>query len=152
MKDSSQTFSNSLGSPATEDWWNTEAGREILILEDSTVRAVFDGQTGAWLDFQHKPTGWKIQRRPELGQSFRAYATWKDRLFNPVSGLSCELRSAVVGAPSQEISFHWDFLRTARGVKLPISLVTHVRLERGQLIFSGTMTNGSDATITTLSW
>jgi hypothetical protein len=152
MKNSSQNPINSLGSPATEDWWNSDAGREILILEDPTVRAVFDAKTGAWIDFQHKATGWRIQKRAELGQSFRAYATWKDRLFNPVSGLNCELRSAAVDAPSQEISFHWDLLQTVHGMRLPVSLVTGVRLERGQLLFSGTITNASDATITTLSW
>ena len=94
MKNSSPEPRRSLGSPFSEDWWNSEAGQERLILEDPTVRAVFDAKTGAWIDFEHKPTGWKIQQRVELGQSFRAYAAWKDRLFNPVSGLSCQLRHA----------------------------------------------------------
>ena len=98
MKSSSQEPIRSLGSPSTEDWWNSEAGHEHLILEDPTVRAVFDAKTGAWIDFQYKPTGWKIQKRAELGQSFRAYAAWKDRLFNPVSGLSCRLRRATIDA------------------------------------------------------
>ena len=94
MKNSSQRQFEPLGSPSTEDWWNPGAGYELLILEDSTLRAAFDAKTGAWIDFQYKPTGWKIQQRVELGQSFRAFAAWKDRLFNPISGLSCQLRRA----------------------------------------------------------
>jgi Domain of unknown function (DUF6259) len=140
------------GSPSVEDWWNSEAGHDLLILEDRTVRAVFDAKTGAWIDFQHKPTGWKIQKRAELGQPFRAYAAWKDRLFNPVSGLRCRLHRATLDASSQQISLEWDQLRTSGGIELAANLFTQVRLEQGRLTFSGGLKNGSDATITTLSW
>src|SRR6266403_3873384 len=137
MKSTDQETIKSLGSPSTEDWWNSEAGHELLILEDQTVRAAFDARTGAWIDFQYKPSAWKIQQRFELGQSFRAYATWKDRLFNPVSGLSCRLRQSTVDAAGQQISFKWDQLRTSGGIELSVSLSTQVRLEQGRLTFSG---------------
>jgi Domain of unknown function (DUF6259) len=152
MKNSSPEPRRSLGSPLSEDWWNSEAGQERLILEDPTVRAVFDAKTGAWIDYEHKPTGWKIQQRVELGQSFRAYAAWKDRLFNPVSGLSCQLRHATLDDSAQQITFDWDKLRTSGGLELPVTLRAQVRLEQGRLTFSGRLENGSDATITTLSW
>ena len=152
MKNFTQEPIRSLGSPLSEDWWNPQAGQELLILEDSTVRAVFDAESGAWIDYQHKRTGWKIQKRTELGQSFRAYATWKDRLFNPVSGLSCRLRQSTVDAAGQQISFKWDQLRTTGGIELAVSLSTQVQLEQGRLTFSGSLQNASDATITTLSW
>jgi hypothetical protein len=152
MKNSSPEPGRSLGSPFSEDWWNSEAGQERLILEGSTVRAVFDAKTGAWIDFQHKSTGWKIQQRAELGQSFRAYAAWKDRLFNPVSGLNCQLRHAAVDGSAQQITFEWDQLRTSGGLELAVTLRTQVRLEQGRLTFSGRLENASDATITTLSW
>ncbi|HSZ28092.1 MAG TPA: hypothetical protein VK768_07885, partial [Chthoniobacterales bacterium] len=149
MKDSTQEPIRSLGSPLSEDWWNPQAGQELLILEDPTVRAVFDAESGAWIDYQQKRTGWKIQKRTELGQSFRAYATWKDRLFNPVSGLSCRLRQSTVDAAGQQISFKWDQLRTAGGIELAVSLSTQVQLEQGRLTFSGSLQNASDAKITT---
>lgn len=152
MKNSAREPKRSLGSPLSEDWWNSEAGHELLILEDPTVRAVFDAKTGAWIDFQYKPTGWKIQKRTELGQSFRAYAAWKDRLFNPVSGLVCRLCRATVDTSGQQISFEWDTLRTSAGIELAVSLSTLVRLEQGRLTFSGRLSNASDATITTFSW
>ena len=152
MKNSSPEPRRSLGSPNNEDWWNSAAGQDQLILEDPTVRAVFDGKTGAWIDFQYKPTGWKIQQRTELGQSFRAYAAWKDRLFNPVSGLSCRLRDATIDASAQQLTFEWDQLRTSGGLELAVTLRTQVRLEQGRLTFSGRLQNASDATITTLSW
>ncbi len=152
MKHSSPEPRRSLGSPNNEDWWNSAAGQDQLILEDPTVRAVFDGKTGAWIDFQYKPTGWKIQQRTELGQSFRAYAAWKDRLFNPVSGLNCRLRDATIDASAQQLTFKWDQLRTSGGLELAVTLRTQVRLEQGRLTFSGRLQNASDATITTLSW
>ncbi len=152
MKSSSHEAIRSLGSPASEDWWNSEAGHQLLILEDPTTRAVFDAKTGAWIDFQYKSTGWRIQKRAELGQSFRAYAAWKDRLFNPVSGLDCRLRRATIDVASQKISFEWDQLRTSGGIELAVSLFTQVSLEHGRMTFSGSLRNMSDATITTLSW
>jgi Domain of unknown function (DUF6259) len=152
MKNSSPEPRRSLGSPLSEDWWNSEAGHELLILEDPTVRAVFDAKTGAWIDYEHKPTGWKIQQRVELGQSFRAYAAWKDRLFNPVSGLSCQLRHATLDDSAQKITFEWDQLRTSGSLELAVTLRAQVRLEQGRLTFSGRLENASDATITTLSW
>ena len=152
MKSTDQETIKSLGSPSTEDWWNSEAGHELLILEDQTVRAAFDARTGAWIDFQYKPSGWKIQQRFELGQSFRAYAAWKDRLFNPISGLSCQLRRATIDPAAQQIRFEWGQLLVSGGIELAVSLVTQVHLEQGQLTFSGSLKNSSDATITTLSW
>src|SRR5580700_6411885 len=129
MKNSTQEPIRPLGSPFSEDWWNSEAGQKQLILEDPTVRAVFDAKTGAWIAFEHKPTGWKIQQRAELGQSFRAYTAWKDRLFNPVSGLSCQLRDATVDDAGQQITFEWDQLRTSGGLDLAVTLRAQVRLE-----------------------
>jgi Domain of unknown function (DUF6259) len=152
MKNSSPEPRRSLGSPLSEDWWNSEAGQERLILEDPTVRAVFDAKTGAWIDYEYKPTGWKIQQRVELGQSFRAYAAWKDRLFNPVSGLSCQLRHATLDDSAQKITLEWGQLRTSGGLELAVTLRAQVRLEQGRLTFSGRLENASDATITTLSW
>jgi hypothetical protein len=152
MKNSPEELSKSLGSPLTEDWWNSEAGQELLILEDPTVRAVFDAKTGAWIDYQHKPTGWKVQNRAELGQSFRAYASWPDRLYNPISGLNCRLRQATIDDAGQKISFEWDHFLTSAGVELAVTLFTQVHLKDGQLTFSGNLQNSSDATITTLSW
>jgi hypothetical protein len=113
MKNSFQLTNRSPGSPSVDDWWNPDAGRELLILEDQKVRTVFDAKTGAWIDFQHKTTGWKVQKRAELGQSFRAYVTRQDRLFNPVSGLGCRLARATVDLSSQQINLEWDRLHTS---------------------------------------
>ena len=44
MKNSAQEPIKSLGSPKSEDWWDSEAGHEILVLEDPQVRAVFDAK------------------------------------------------------------------------------------------------------------
>ncbi|HYY26769.1 MAG TPA: DUF6259 domain-containing protein [Chthoniobacterales bacterium] len=152
MSKSNQLTNQTPGSPSVEDWWNEGAGREPLILEDQKVRAVFDAKTGAWIDYQHKATGWKALKRAELGQSFRAYVTWKDRLFNPVSGLRCRLARATIDVSSRQINLEWDRLQTSGGTALAVNLFTEVRLEEGRLKFSGRLKNGSDATITTLSW
>ena len=152
MNDSHHATNRPPGSPSLEDWWNSDAGQECFVLEDQTVLAVFDAKTGAWIDLQYKTGGWKIQKRAELGQPFRAYAAWKDRLFNPISGLRCHLVRATIDALSQQINFQWDQLHTSGGIALAVNLSTRVRLEHGQMTFTGSLKNESDATITTLSW
>ncbi|MBV9671677.1 MAG: hypothetical protein JO076_02480 [Verrucomicrobia bacterium] len=152
MSSVSHGMSRSPGSPSVEDWWNSNAGSEVLALEDENVRAVFDSTTGAWIGFQNKASGWKVHRRPELGQCFRLYATWEDRLFNPINGLHCRLVSAALDDSSNEIRFEWDSMHAQDGIELQINLVTRVRLHQGQLKFSGSLKNQSDATVTTLSW
>ena len=54
---------------------------EEVILEDSELRAAFDPVSGALTALEYKPTGWAIQKRPELGVSFWMYVPlpdWRD--------------------------------------------------------------------------
>ena len=151
MNNTSYAAEKSLGSPATEDWWNSKVSPEIFILEDATLRAAFDKQDWRLDRFSAEIERLENPKTSSTGTSSRAYATWKDRLYNPVNGLNCELRSAVLDASSQSILFRWDRFDSQRGPNWP-SASTQVRLEQGQLIFSGTLKNDSEATITTLSW
>ena len=114
-------------------------------------------ESGAWIDYQHKTTGWKIQKRTELGQSFRAYATWKDRLIQSRQRveLPSSAQSTVDAAWTDKSVFEWEFsCAPSRGIEIGRSVCsTQVQLEQGQPnLFRYDLQNASDATITTLSW
>src|SRR5262245_16647680 len=57
-----------------------------LMLEDEDLRATFDPKNGALTTLVNKRTGWKVQRRPELGLSFRLLVPLPDQRNNPVNG------------------------------------------------------------------
>jgi hypothetical protein len=44
-----------------------------VILEDATFFIAFDAVSGALTRLKQKSSGWEIQRRPELGLSFRLH-------------------------------------------------------------------------------
>ncbi len=57
-----------------------------VTLEDHSLRVAFDSDSGALTRFENKTTHWVIERRPELGVSFRLYAPLPNRRYNPVFG------------------------------------------------------------------
>src|ERR1035437_4684262 len=57
-----------------------------LVLENHALKAVFNGKTGALETLAGKKSGWVINRRPELGLSFRMLLPLEGRRNNPVLG------------------------------------------------------------------
>src|ERR1017187_6729350 len=57
-----------------------------VTLEDHSLLATFDTDSGALTRFENKSTHWTIERRPELGVSFRLHAPLPDRRDNFVLG------------------------------------------------------------------
>jgi hypothetical protein len=51
-------------------------------LENDLIQADCDTGTGALVALRNKRTGWEIQERPELAQSFRMVVPLPDRLLN----------------------------------------------------------------------
>ncbi|HEY0790342.1 MAG TPA: hypothetical protein VGD78_04690, partial [Chthoniobacterales bacterium] len=140
------------GSPRSEDWFNPRAGQETVVLEDDQTRATFDAVTGALLGLRSQRTGWDIQGRAALGQSFRAYVTLPDRLYGPVNGLQCRLGGVEVSEDRRTATFTWEELHLQSGERLPIRFTGRASLQRGELHFAGQLENQSAATVTTLSW
>lgn len=59
--------------------------REI-VMQDSKVLVAFDSNTGALTRLVSKTTNWTIERRPDLGISFRVLVPLPDRQDNFVLG------------------------------------------------------------------
>ena len=57
-----------------------------IALEDDALRVAFDSDSGALARMESKPKHWVIERRPELGVSFRLFAPSPHRRYNPVLG------------------------------------------------------------------
>ena len=47
---------------------------DLMILEDAQIKATFDTDSGALVGLERKEPHWVIERRPELGVSFRLMA------------------------------------------------------------------------------
>jgi hypothetical protein len=61
------------------------AGSEV-VLEDNQILVAFDSDTGALTRMEDGSSHWMIERRPELGVSFRLFAPLPNRRYNPVLG------------------------------------------------------------------
>src|ERR1700684_806740 len=57
-----------------------------VILEDDQLLVGFDANSGVLTRFERKSTNWILERRPELGVSFRLHAPMPDRRDNFVLG------------------------------------------------------------------
>lgn len=122
-----------------------------IILEDQSLRCEFSRETGALVGWLAKESGWLIQRRPELGISFRLLAPLPDRRDNFILGHRQRLVS--VEQPSNtQLRLTWKDLQSEHGGRLPITFTSVVKLEDGDLTFAGEVVNGSDLTIETVDY
>lgn len=100
---------------------------------------------------EDKATHWLIERRPELGVSFRLFAPLPDRRWNPVYGQ--KQRAVEVNKVSDnEVELKWSNLVSENGGVLPITFSADVTLNHGALTFSSTLQNDSDLTVETIDY
>ncbi len=113
----------------------------LLRLENEVQEALFDSATGALVSLRHKPTGWTIEGRPELAQSFEMVVPLPERLLNRVDGR----QQTVTGLRSegQRLIFHWARLTSEHGGALEIELTCQVELGADGLSFAAEITNRS---------
>jgi len=120
-------------------------------LHDNVLSISFDSQSGALTRLEDKSAHWVIERRPELGASFRLYAPLPARRYNPVFGQ--KQRAAEVRKVSDnEIRIRWENLVSENGGVLPMSLTADVTLRNGALTFAATLKNDSDLTVETIEY
>lgn len=124
---------------------------EELVLENASFRVAFDRQSGALTRLERRSTGWQIQRRPELGISFRLLAPLPTRRDNFVYGQK-QHASTVEKTSPNEIRIVWENLLSEHGGRLPISVVAIATLEKDELQFTATLKNDSDLTIETIDY
>lgn len=122
-----------------------------ITLEDNSMKVSFDSDSGALTQIVDKFTHWTIERRPQLGASFRLYAPLPNRRYNPVFGKDQHVAN-IRTLSNNEIEMQWTNLLSQNGGHLPITLTADVTLTNDVLIFAATLENHSPLTIETIEY
>src|SRR5580698_4484070 len=80
-----------------------------VTLEDNSLLISFDSDSGALTRFENKNPHWLVERRPELGVSFRLFAPLPTRRYNPVLGQK-QHAAEVRKVSDNEITIQWNNL------------------------------------------
>lgn len=126
-------------------------GREVVALEDDELRVVFDAATGALIHLIRKSTGWTVQRRPQLGISFRLLAPLPKRRSNFVHGPK-QMLASLERISAQKVRFQWKNLLSDHGGILPITFTATITLENGALNFESELINNSHLVVETVDY
>ncbi len=122
-----------------------------VTLQDKTLLVAFDSNTGALTRLEDKSAHWIIERRPELGASFRLHAPMPDRRDNFVLGEK-QRASEVRKISDNTVQLEWKNLVSEHAGVLPITFRATVTLENGALRFEGTLVNESPLVVETLEY
>ncbi|MDR1096932.1 MAG: DUF6259 domain-containing protein [Tannerella sp.] len=122
-----------------------------LVLQDESILVAFDRHTGALVRMENKHTGWIIERRPELGISFRMHVPLEERRYNFVHGQKQKVKKAEK-VSAGEIRLQWSELESENGGTLPITLTAVITLQNGALTFNTSVDNRSKLTVETVDY
>ncbi|MHB1856230.1 MAG: DUF6259 domain-containing protein, partial [Acidobacteriaceae bacterium] len=122
-----------------------------IVLEDREVLIAFDADSGALTRFHRKSTQWAIQRRPELGISFRLLAPLPDRRNNFVLGQK-QRAVEVKKLSDQQVRLQWKNLVSEHGGVLPMTFTALVTLDSGAVTFDSSLINDSPLTVETIDY
>lgn len=126
------------------------SAREITLSDDALLVA-FDSHSGALTRLEDKAAKWTIERRPELGVSFRLFAPLPERRYDPVLGQK-QKAAEVKKLSDHEIRLQWKDLKSENGGTLPMTLTAIVTLTNGVLTFNATLQNNSPLTVETIDY
>lgn len=122
-----------------------------VVLENCEFLVAFDRDSGALTRLVRKSTSWTIERRPELGVSFRLLAPLPHQRDNEVLGAK-QRAASVEKVSDHEVRLLWTNLRSEHGGVLPITLTATVTLENDALKFDAALVNDSQLTIETIDY
>lgn len=122
-----------------------------VTLQDEKLLVAFDAGSGALTRLENKATHWTIERRPELGASFRLLAPLPDRRDNFVLGQK-QRAVEVRKISNNEVRIQWKNLAGEHGGVLPMNLTATVTLTNGVLNFGATLENNSSLTVETVDY
>jgi hypothetical protein len=122
-----------------------------VTLQDKTLLAAFDANSGALTRLEDKSTHWVIERRPELGVSFRLHAPLPNRRDNFVLGEK-QPAAEVKKLSDNRLTLEWKNLVSEHGGVLPMTFHATVTLENGVLKFDGTLRNDSPLVVETIEY
>jgi hypothetical protein len=123
-----------------------------VILEDATLKAVFDKKTGRLVSLISKKTNWQIQGRGYLSRSFRMAVPMPGRKDNCVYGERQVLRKVELFKDNKKIVFTWNKLQSDCGQELDIEFKGIIELTQDGLQFSAGITNKSSFTVEAVYW
>jgi hypothetical protein len=127
-----------------------DAVADDVTLQDHSLLVSFDSNSGALTRMEDKVTHWVIERRPELGISFRLFAPLPDRRWNPVYGP--KQRAEVTKVSDNEVQIKWNNLQSENGGVLPMTFSADVTLNHGILTFKSMLQNDSQLTVETIDY
>ena len=128
-----------------------DAGRSEVVLEDKELLVAFDTRSGALTRMVRKSTNWVVQRRPELGVSFRLLAPLPHQRANFVLGQK-QTAAKVEKVSPNEVQIVWKDPVSEHGGVVPLTLTATAMLVDGVLTFNATLVNNSSLTIETIDY
>ena len=123
-----------------------------IILEDSTLKAVFDKNSGRLVSLISKKTDWQMQRRGYLSRSFRLAVPVPGRRDNCVYGEKQGSCKAEITKDNKKVVFTWDKLASDCDNKLDIRFTGTVELTDDGLQFTAQLDNHSPYTVEAVYW
>lgn len=125
-------------------------GSEV-VLEDKELLVAFDKNSGALTRMARKSTNWLVERRPELGVSFRLLAPLPQQRANFIYGQR-QTAAKVEKVSSNQVQIVWKDPVSQHGGVVPLTLAATATLENGVLTFTATLENNSALTLETLDY
>ena len=122
-----------------------------VTVEDNQLRVAFDENSGALTRLEYLSTHWIIERRPELGISFRLHAPLPDRRDNFVLGQK-QRAAEVKKLSDHQVRIQWRNPISEHGGVLPMTLTATVTLKGGALTFDATIENHSPLMVETIDY
>jgi hypothetical protein len=135
---------------ATQAGEQPTASRHV-ILEDSELLVAFDADSGALMRMVRKSSEWMIERRPELGASFRLLVPLPKQRANFVIGQK-QHAVKVEKVSESKIEILWKDPLSEHGGVIPLDFSVVVSLENGTLSFNCALDNRSDLPVETIEY
>ncbi|TSJ42714.1 hypothetical protein FO440_00540 [Mucilaginibacter corticis] len=125
-------------------------GDKEIIIQDDSLLVAFDANNGALVRMERKSTHWLIEKRAELGATFRMLVPLPNQRSNYVSGQGQPAHVEKIS--EHEVRIHWDKLTSDHGGVLPMKFTGIVTLNNGELTFNASLENNSNLTVETIDY
>jgi hypothetical protein len=125
---------------------------EVCQLENGHIAVAFDRRNGALNHLLFKHTGWEVQRRAALSQSFSMLIPLPDKRHHRVNGLSQPLSSLSVNRAGDILTLVWDNMVGESGTSLDVRFTGTVTLAKNTLTFTACIENKSEHVVEAVVW
>lgn len=121
-------------------------------LENQNIRAVFDLNTGALVQFENKKENWKIMGREQNGRSFEMSIKLENGQMAGADGNNQD--KPRVDITPESLTFIWNDIKVSSSAVMPVKIkfTGSVKLTEKGLEYSGEIVNQSKCILEQLSW